>query len=92
MVIDNLLPAIKEKWPAWLRKKASNQMDNAQAHKNLNKNAQLITTLKEMAACGWEINFVLQPPNLSGTNIKNLALFCVMQSLQYLHEARKEHR
>ena len=33
MVIDNLLPVIEEKWPAWSRKKVSIQMDNAPAHK-----------------------------------------------------------
>ena len=46
MVIDNLLPAIKEKWPAWVRKKVSIQMDNAQSHKKSSTNTQLIATLK----------------------------------------------
>ena len=45
MVIDNLLPAIKEKWPAWSRKKISIQMDNAPAHKKSRQNTQLILTL-----------------------------------------------
>ena len=51
-VIDDLLPAIEEKWPAWARKKVSIQMDNTLSHKNANMNAQLIATLEEMAARG----------------------------------------
>ena len=36
-----------------------------------------------MAARGWAIDFVMQPPNSPDTTIKDLALFRAMQSLQY---------
>ena len=83
MVIDNLLPAIEEKWLAWSRKKISIQMDNAPAHKKSRQNTQPIATLEEMAARGWAIDFVIQPPNSPDTNIKDLTLFHAIQSLQY---------
>ena len=38
IVINNLLPAVEERWSAWARKKVSIQMDNDPAHKKLNKN------------------------------------------------------
>ena len=59
MVINYLLPAIEEKWPAWVRNKVRVQMGNAPSHKNANKNVQFITTLEEIAARGWAIDFVL---------------------------------
>ena len=83
MVIDNLLPAIKEKWPMWAHKKAIVQMHNALAHKKMNKNTQINAKLEEMAVRGWAIDFVLQPPIFPDTNIKDLALFRVIQSLQF---------
>jgi hypothetical protein len=83
MVVDDLLPAIEEKWPAWARKKISIQLDNAPAHQKSNTNLQISAKLEEMAARGWTIDFVLQPPNSPDTNIKDLALFRAMQSLQY---------
>jgi hypothetical protein len=83
MVINDLLPVIKEMWPAWAHTDISIQMDNVPAHKKLNKTAQIIATLEEMAARGWAIDFVLQPPGSPNTNIKDFALFLKMQSLQY---------
>ena len=83
MVINKLLPWIEENWSTCAHKKVSVQMDNAPSHKNTNKNAQLIATLEEMAACGWAIDFVMQPPNSPNTNTKDLTLFRAIQSLQY---------
>ena len=52
MVINNLLPAIKEKWLTRAREKINIQMDNVPAHKKSNKNAQIIVKLEENAARG----------------------------------------
>ena len=58
-------------------------MDNSPAHKKLNNNAQINAKLEETASRGWEIDFVLQPPNSPDTNTKDLSLFRARQSLQY---------
>ena len=80
MVIDNLLPAIKEKWTGWSDKKVRIHIDTAPAHKKSNKNTQINAKLEEMAAHGWAIDFILQPPNLLDTNIRILS-----SSAQYSH-------
>ena len=55
---EKLLPATEEKWSPWARNKISIQMDNALDCKKLNKNVKINSKLKEMAASGWEIDFV----------------------------------
>ena len=88
MVIYKLLAAIKEKRPVWTRRKISFQMDNAPSHKKLNKNTQINAKLEELAARGWVIDFVLQPPNSPNTNITDLVLFRAMQLLQYIKPSK----
>ncbi len=80
MYINNLLPAIMEKRPAWEERVVKIQLNNAPVHprpgrlgKQLN---QHLTQLRDVA--GWDINFVAQPANLPNTNTLDLAFFCAI--------------
>ena len=47
-VIGEFLSAIKKKWQTWARKKIGIQMNNALAHKKLNKDVQIIEKPEEI--------------------------------------------
>ena len=65
MILDNLFPAILEKWPAWERKRIRIQLDNAPAHPKPGKLSKGIAKrLVEYSDLGCNINFSTQPPNL----------------------------
>jgi hypothetical protein len=83
--LDNLLPGIIVKWPAWWPKKVQIQLDNAPAHPIAGKlGATIDARLTEMNAGGcWDIGFVHQPVNSPDFNTLNLAFFHAIQSLQY---------
>ncbi|ETO99442.1 hypothetical protein F441_23144 [Phytophthora nicotianae CJ01A1] len=80
MLIDNVIPAIKMKCPAFLKGvPLIIQQDGARCHVEPNDPAIL-------AACradGWDICIEMQPPNSPDTNILDLGYFCSIQALQY---------
>ena len=83
MCIENLLPAIKEKWPAWCPKRIHIQQDGATPHPKPGSHPLLEAELEDMRSQGWNIGFITQPPNSPDTNTKDLAFFCAIQSIQH---------
>jgi hypothetical protein len=79
MLIENVIPAIKQKVP-WLKStKLVIQQDGAGAHVAGNDPAVL-------SACGdrgWTISLTKQPPNSPDLNILDLGILCSIQSLQH---------
>ncbi|XP_021747559.1 uncharacterized protein LOC110713416 [Chenopodium quinoa] len=79
MLINKVIPAIVEKWPAHLSKEVVLQWDNARPHK-------IPTDPEFVAACtqnGFKIQMVYQPPQSPDLNVLDLGLFTFMQSIQY---------
>jgi hypothetical protein len=84
MFLDNLFPAILEKWPPWEKRRIHIQLNNAPAHPKTGKLGKKIADhLGEYSALGLDINFAMQPANSPDVNTLNLAFFQVIQLLQY---------
>lgn len=80
MIIDNLLPAIRSKFPkAHKAKTIYVQQDNAKPH-CCNNDAELLV---EGSRDGWCIKFKSQPPNSPDLNVLDLGFFNAIQSLQH---------
>ena len=76
MILDNLLPAILSKWPAWEPRRIRIQLDNAPPHpKPGNLKKRIADRLTEYSAEGWDIGFALQPANLPDLNTLDLGFF-----------------
>ncbi|CAN0383563.1 unnamed protein product, partial [Pylaiella littoralis] len=84
-LIDEVIPAIKEKWPAATR---SNpiflQQDNARPHL-VNNDPDVV---EACSSDGFDIRLTNQPPNSPDTNILDLGFFASIQSLQDRTRAR----
>ncbi len=80
MMIEKVLPAIKEKWPRGsLDKKKRIQQDNAPLHFPP-LDPEWIAAVK---ASGLDVEMYNQPPNSPDTNVNDLAFFVSLQSLQH---------
>lgn len=88
MYLDNLLPAIEAKWPAWCPKKIRIQQDNAKPHPKPGADEKINLRLSEMATRGFDVAFVNQPPNSPDTNTFDLAFFRAIQSIQHEKPSR----
>jgi hypothetical protein len=81
MMIEKLLPAIKEKWP---RGTASDpiriQQDNAKSHMAAD-DVEFAEAAKDAGLSN--VSLYCQPPNSPDTNINDLAFFRSIQSLQH---------
>eukprot|EP00903_Cladosiphon_okamuranus_P006869 g6690.t1 len=78
-LIDEVIPAIKEKWPAATRyNPIFLQQDNARPHLITND----ADVLEACASDGFDIRLCNQPPNSPDTNILDLGFFASIQSLQ----------
>jgi hypothetical protein len=89
MIIDNVLPAIRAKWPrAWPGKNGRTtiliQQDNAGPHVS-GDDTQLAS---ELVKDGFDIKLVNQPPNSPDMNVLDLGWFRAIQSLQHQIEAQ----
>ncbi len=84
-LINDVIPAIKAKWPASGKKKPIYiQQDNCRAH-------VLVGDPEVVAACrsgGWNIMIRCQPPNSPDLNVLDLGYFRAVQSLQYQMDCR----
>jgi hypothetical protein len=78
MIINNVIPAIREKWPDD-NKTVYIQHDNAKTHFKADDAA----FLEAGAAMGWNITLTPQPPNSPDTNINDLSFFRALQSCQW---------
>mmetsp|Transcript_2380 Transcript_2380/g.3526 ORF Transcript_2380/g.3526 Transcript_2380/m.3526 type:complete len:162 (+) Transcript_2380:558-1043(+) len=80
MIIDKVVPAIKEKWPVGSRKgEIIIQQDNAKPHCSIDD--ELIVS--ECRKDGWNITFRYQPPNSPDLNVLDLGYFNSIQALQH---------
>jgi hypothetical protein len=83
MLIDNVLPAIRSKWPRnWAGKSGNTikvQMDNAKTH-SVDTKPDL---LNEMEKDGFDIKIKFQPPNSPDMNVLDLGFFNSIQALQH---------
>ncbi|POM69859.1 LOW QUALITY PROTEIN: Hypothetical protein PHPALM_13825 [Phytophthora palmivora] len=77
MLIDNVIPTIKSKYPLFLQE--TEIQDGARCHVNLNDLA-IIAPCKED---GWNIRVEFQPPSSPDLGILDLGYFCSIQALQY---------
>ncbi|TBT99189.1 hypothetical protein CWI36_2064p0020 [Hamiltosporidium magnivora] len=80
MIIDNVIPAIKSKFPpAYKKKTIYVQQDNTKPH--FSDNDADIVALS--SADDWNIKFKAQPANSFYLNVLDLCFFNSIQSLQY---------
>ncbi len=82
MIIENVLPAIEDKWPrgAFAPKKIFVQQDNAKPHIGISDSmfVEAAGKLKE-----FQVQIRSQPPNSPDFNVLDLGFFNSIQSLQY---------
>ncbi|XP_021741923.1 uncharacterized protein LOC110708123 [Chenopodium quinoa] len=79
MLLENVIPGIKDKWPSHLSKDIWIQWDNARPY-------QIPRDEEFNAACqsdGFNIQFIYQPAQSPDLNVLDLGLFNVIQSIQY---------
>lgn len=80
MIIDNVIPAIKSKWPIGSKSMhITIQQDNAKPHASTNQEEILLAGHSD----GWNIDLVCQPPNSPDFNVLDLGFFNAIQSLQH---------
>ena len=82
MLINDLLPAIRQQWPTGNQMPITIQQDNSRAHIKVDDPEFMA------AACmdGFEIAIKPQSPNSSDTNALDLGLFCVIETKQHIGE------
>jgi len=79
-LINKVLPAIKEKWPAEERgMPIFIQQNNARTHVAVNDPA----FVEAAQADGWDIRLTCQPPNSPDLNVLDLGFFAAIQALFY---------
>jgi len=79
-LINKVLPAIKEKWPAEERgMPIFIQQDNAKTHIAVNDT----TFVQAAQADRWDIRLTCQPPNSPDLNVLDLGFFAAIQALFY---------
>jgi transposase-like protein len=78
MIINNVLPAVKEKFPYQTANQVLIQQDNATSHIALNDEA-VAAKIDEL---GLNVLFSNQPPNSPDLNICDLSFFRALQSMQ----------
>ncbi|CAM9276214.1 unnamed protein product [Choristocarpus tenellus] len=79
MLIDNVIPEIKKKWPAGGRGRTIFiQQDGGHPH-NINDDQDVLT---ECTADGWDFRIINQSPNSPDVNTLDLGVFNSIRSLQ----------
>lgn len=79
MLLHNVIPTIKSKWPANLSKDIWIQWDNARPHQIPKDEEFIHACLSE----GFNIQFIYQPAQSPDLNVLDLGLFNTIQSIQY---------
>ena len=80
MLVEKLLPSIIAKWPEADRARTIEiQQDNAKPHCFSDDEG----FHDAVAAAGWDMRLVRQPPNSPDLNVLDLGYFAAIQSLQY---------
>ncbi|KAF0707721.1 hypothetical protein AaE_013489 [Aphanomyces astaci] len=78
MLIDNVIPSIRSKWPSGESRAIKIQQGNARPH-------MPPSDVDIVAACkaeGWDMQVVFQPPNSPDLNVLDLGFFHAIQTLQ----------
>ncbi|VFQ74328.1 unnamed protein product [Cuscuta campestris] len=83
-MIQQVLPAIKEKVPEAITKHIIIQQDNAKPHIDVN-DPEFVQAAN---ADGYSIELTCQPPNSPDLNILDLGFFASIQSLQHQTSTR----
>ena len=83
MLIEKVLPAIREKWPTGNQFPIKLQHDNSRAHIEVNDSQFLEQAMRD----GYVISIEPQCPNSPDTNILDLGLFRAIQSKQHENTA-----
>jgi hypothetical protein len=78
MLLNNVIPAIKAKWPAGDTKSIKLQQDNARPHVPVNDPVIVAACTQD----GWYMRIVCQPPNSPDLNVLDLGFFRAVQTLQ----------
>ncbi|KAF0713673.1 hypothetical protein AaE_011739 [Aphanomyces astaci] len=84
MLLENVIPAIKAKWPKGCGRSITIQQDNARPHV-----PPCDTDI--VAACqsgGWDMQLKFQPPNSPDLNVLDLGFFRAIQTLQEKNTSR----
>ena len=71
MLIDNILPAIRQKWPEGASKTVYIQQDNAKPH--ILNNDPIFREAANQG--GFNIHLIQQPPNSPDMNVLDLGFF-----------------
>ena len=79
MLITNVIPTIRAKWPSMLSKDIIIQQDNAKPHIAPNDKDFVDEATKD----GFNIQLVQQPPNSPDMNVLDLGFFRSIQALQF---------
>ncbi|XP_057546083.1 uncharacterized protein LOC130825070 [Amaranthus tricolor] len=79
MLITNVIPTIRAKWPSMLSKDIIIQQDNAKPHIAPYDKEFVDEATKD----GFNIQLVQQPPNSPDMNVLNLGFFRSIQALQF---------
>ena len=79
MLVDNVIPAIREKFPNTHKKMLFIQQDNATPHVPFSDGRMRYHLKKD----GWNMKLVQQPANSPDYNVLDLGFFNAVQSLQY---------
>ncbi|ETV80254.1 hypothetical protein H257_06595 [Aphanomyces astaci] len=77
MLIDNVIPTIRSKWPSGESRAIKIQQDNARPH-------MPPSDVDIVAACkveGWDMQVVFQPPHSPDLNVLDLGFFWAIQTL-----------
>lgn len=80
MILENVIPAIKSKFPtSYKHKPIYVQQDNAKPHSSIDDD----DIVAEGSRDGWSIRLTSQPPNSPDFNVLDLGFFNSIQSLQH---------
>ncbi|ETV85691.1 hypothetical protein H257_02296 [Aphanomyces astaci] len=83
ILIDNVIPAIKAKWPAEATRSVIIQQDNARPHVS----PWDIDIVQACTSTGWSMQLKCQPPNSPDLNLLDLGFFIAIQALQQTHHS-----
>ncbi|XP_074292091.1 uncharacterized protein LOC141618934 [Silene latifolia] len=83
-IIEQVIPAIKAKWPEGASKNIFIQQDNARPHIKNNDQAFMAVANSE----GFNIQLTFQPPNSPDLNVNDLGYFRALQSLHSKEAAK----
>ncbi|ETV78434.1 hypothetical protein H257_07974 [Aphanomyces astaci] len=78
MLIEQVIPAIRCKWPSTETKTIKIQQDNARPHAPP-VDPDVVAACKDQ---GWDMEVVFQPPNSPDMNVLDLGFFRAIQTLQ----------